>query len=131
VIVIDTSALVAILANEPEKDQLLDLLWEDPHPLISTLTVLEATLVLEGRRGRETRYDLDLLLSKLEIKIVPFDLEQLRLARQAFRMFGTGRHPAQLNLGDCCVYGLARKHSCPVLCKGADFSQTDITVLPG
>lgn len=128
--VIDTSAVTAILRREPERDALLRALVEAPTRRLSSLTALEASLVLEGRYGPDAGADLELFLYTAQIEIVAFDARQYELARRAWRKFGKGNHPASLNLGDCCVYALAKLTGEPILCKGADFPHTDLPVVP-
>ena len=124
--VIDTSALVAILTPEPDALRLAGVVNGDPAPCTSAASVLEAAMVLEGRAGDEAGRDLDLFLLDAEIRVVPVDLQQLSLARLAFRRFGKGRHAAGLNFGDCFAYALAKQRGEPLLCKGDDFARTDI-----
>lgn len=83
-------------------------------------------MVLEGRRGEDAGLDLDLFLLRASVETVPFDAEQLRLARTAFRRFGKGRHAAGLNFGDCAAYALAQWSGEPLLFKGDDFAATDV-----
>jgi ribonuclease VapC len=128
--VIDTSALTAILRKEPDRDALLKALVRAPTRLVSAVTALEAAMVVEGRYGPEAGADLELLLYTSRVRIVPFDAEQSSVAVRAWRKYGKGRHPAGLNLGDCCVYALAKVSGEPVLCKGRDFPQADIPVVP-
>lgn len=90
------------------------------------MSVFEASLVLEGRFGAGAVRELDLLLASGRFEVVPFDEEQLRLARRAWRRFGRGNHPAGLNMGDCASYALAKWAGEPLLFKGNDFAQTDI-----
>ena len=123
---LDTSALVAILRNEPERADFVALIEQAPRRLVSSVSVLEAAMVLEGRRGDEAGRELDLFLHTASIETIPFDADQLALARSAFRRFGKGRHPAGLNFGDCATYALARWSGEPLLFKGNDFSETDI-----
>jgi ribonuclease VapC len=127
--VIDTSALVAILQAEPEREGMLEALAKADRRLVSALTVLEAGMVLEGRYGPEAGADLELFLFDAGAQIMPFDLGQAQAAVRAWRKYGKGRHAAQLNLGDCCVYALAKVSHEPVLCKGADFARTDIPLV--
>jgi ribonuclease VapC len=127
--VIDTSALVAILQAEPERDAMLEALAKADRHLVSAVTVLEAAMVLEGRYGPDAGADLELFLFDARAEIVPLDARQAQAAVRAWRKFGKGRHPAQLNLGDCCVYGLAKVSEEPVLCKGSDFPRTDIPLV--
>ena len=83
-------------------------------------------MVLEGRRGEDAGFDLDLFLQRASIEAVAFDKEQLNVARAAFRRFGKGRHPAGLNFGDCASYALAKWSGEPLLFKGMDFEVTDV-----
>ncbi len=124
--VIDTSALVAILQAEPERMSMLAALARDARRLVSAVTVLEAGMVLEGRFGPAAKANLELFLFDAQTEIVPFDSRQAQAAVRAWQTYGKGRHPAQLNMGDCCVYGLAKATGEPVLAKGFDFPKTDI-----
>jgi ribonuclease VapC len=123
---LDTSAVLAILQDEPERAEFVSLIEHSSRRLISAVSVLEAAMVLEGRRGDDAGADLDLFLQKASIETVAFDQEQLELARTAFRRYGKGRHPAGLNFGDCAAYALARWSGEPLLFKGDDFSVTDV-----
>ena len=127
--VIDTSALVAILQAEPERTAMLEALAKADRRLVAAATVLEAAMVLEGRYGPDAGVDLELFLFDARTEIVPLDSRQAQTAVRAWRKFGKGRHPAQLNLGDCCVYALAKVSHEPVLSKGADFARTDIALV--
>ena len=127
--VIDTSALVAILQAEPERDAMLEALAKADRRRVSAVTALEAAMVLEGRYGPDAAADLELFLFDARTEIVPLDARQSQVAVRAWRKFGKGRHPAQLNLGDCCVYALAKVSGEPVLCKGSDFRRTDIPLV--
>ncbi len=93
---------------------------------MSVANVLEASIALERRGGATAADDLDALLERAEIKLVPVTVEHLEAARRAWRRFGKGNHPAALNFGDCFAYALARTTGEPLLFKGGDFSQTDI-----
>lgn len=124
--VIDSSALVAILLDEPEAEHLMTVLAADPLRCISTFSVLETSIVLYRRKGADAVAELDALLADLGIEIVAFDAVQVRAARVAYERFGKGSHPASLNLGDCCSYALARTRKQPLLYKGRDFPQTDL-----
>jgi len=125
--VIDTSALVAILTGEPCAEQLKAAINHDTTRLMSAASVLEAGIVLESRYGEEGSRELDLLLRRLPIEVVPFDDGQLEWARHAYRTYGKGRHAASLNFGDCFSYALAKVTGEPVLFVGTDFAQTDLT----
>jgi ribonuclease VapC len=124
--VIDSSALIAILCDEPERSDFNRKIEADSRRLISTASVLETSIVLEKRYGEEAYRELDFFLLKAAIEIRPFDAEQLEIARHAYRQYGKGRHPANLNYGDCFSYALAKQTGEPLLFKGNDFSQTDI-----
>lgn len=124
--VIDTSALTAILLDEPERDAYVRLIAEAPRRLISSGTLVEAGLVMEARRGERAGREPDLFLRRAGIEVVPVDETQATLARAAWRRFGKGRHPAGLNFGDLFAYALARSLGDPLLFKGDDFSRTDI-----
>ena len=124
--VIDSSALIAILCDEPERYDFNRKIEADSRRLISTASVLETSIVLENRYGEEAYRELDFFLLKAGIDICPFDTEQRSIARRAYRQYGKGRHRASLNYGDCFSYALAKQTGEPLLFKGNDFSQTDI-----
>jgi ribonuclease VapC len=125
-VTLDTSAVLAVLQDEPERAEFIGLIEQDVRLIISSVSVLEAAMVLEGRKGDDAGADLDAFLLRTSTEIVPFDSEQLSLARRAFRRFGKGRHPAGLNFGDCVAYALALWSGEPLLFKGSDFSATDV-----
>ncbi len=124
--VIDTSALIAILFGEPEAESFARAIAADPKKLISAFNALESGIVVEARKGEAGGRELDLLLHHARIEIVAINIEQVELARSAWRNFGKGNHPAGLNIGDCCAYALAKYSGEPLLFKGNDFSQTDV-----
>ena len=128
--VIDTSALVAILQNEPERRHFNEAIEEAESCSISSATLVEASIIIESRYGSLGLGDLDLLVSKAEITVVPVDLDQALIARQAFSRYGKGRHPAGLNHGDCFSYVLAKSLGQSLLQKGADFVRTDLIIHP-
>jgi ribonuclease VapC len=127
--VIDTSALVAILSLEPEAARLAQAIEADPTRLISAATLLEAGIVMEARLGAAGGKELDLLVAKAGAAIEPLTADQASIAREAWRRFGKGRHTAALNFGDCCSYALARATGEPLLFKGTDFANTDIAAV--
>lgn len=129
--VIDTSAVLAILQREPESARFAALIEADPIRLISAVSVLEAGMIAEVRKGEAGALELDNLLLRGQLQTVPFDAEQAGIARLAFRRFGKGRHPAGLNFGDCAAYALASSRGEPLLFKGEDFPQTDIAPAAG
>ena len=124
--VIDSSALIAILSDEPERYAFNRKIEADSRRLISTASVLETSIVLESRYGEEAYRELDFFLLKAGIENRAFDAEQLEIARRAYRQYGKGRHSAGLNYGGCFSYALAKQTGEPLLFKGNDFSQTDI-----
>jgi ribonuclease VapC len=125
--VVDTSALVAVLFREPERDTFLTTLAEAPARFLSSVSLLEASLVVVGRKGAAFLSDLDGLLAELRIEIAPFGAHDARIACDAFVRFGKGRHRAALNFGDCASYALAKVRALPLLYKGNDFLETDVT----
>jgi ribonuclease VapC len=122
VIVVDTSALIAILTGETAGPQCLAVLEQDDLAM-SAATLTEAIIVSIARG-----YDRSLvgLIETAEIEIVPHNAQLAYLSGEAFRQWGKGRHPAALNYGDCCAFALAKQRDCPLLYVGNDFSQTDI-----
>jgi len=128
-VVIDTSALVALLGMEPEAARLAAAIEADGTRLISAASILEAAVVIESRYGPEGGRELDLLVAKAGLSVEPVTAQQAEIAREAWRRFGKGRHPANLNFGDCFSYALARVTGEPLLFKGTDFPQTDVAVV--
>jgi len=124
--VVDSSAILAILLNEPDAAPLRAAFDTDETRLVSAATLLEVSLVIEARNGEAGGLQLDLLVDKARIEIVPVDAEQIAEARRAGRRFGRGRHAAALNFGDLFAYALARTSGEPLLFKGDDFTRTDI-----
>jgi len=123
--VIDTSAILAILQNEPERRAFNEAIEAADSLVMSVASFVEASIVVEVRYGPEGLRDLDLFLDRSGIELAPVDMVQAREARLAFSRFGKGRHSAGLNYGDCFAYALARVRREPLLFKGDDFSQTD------
>ena len=126
--VLDTSALIAILSGEPEQEAFIHAIERADVRLLSAATLLEASIVIEARYGAAGAHHLDRLLERADVEIVPVDGEQASAARSAWQRFGKGRHPAALNFGDCFPYALAVTRGEPLLFKGNDFSQTDVSV---
>ncbi len=125
--IIDTSAIIAILSDEPERQAFNKAIEESAGAcLMSTATFVEASLVIESSRGYDGLRDFDLLLATAAIGLVAVDIEQAHIARQAFRQYGKRRHKAGLNFGDCFAYALSKTTGLPLLFKGNDFSKTDI-----
>jgi ribonuclease VapC len=129
--VIDSSAIVAILFDEPERARFNEQIAAATTRLMSAANRVEATLVIEGRKRDAGQADLELFLREAGIKIVAVTPDQAELACDAFRHYGRGRHAASLNFGDCFAYALAKATGEPLLCKGDDFAQTDITIVDG
>lgn len=125
-IVVDTSALVAIVLGEPELERFSAILSRGPAAA-SAAAVTEAAMVLHARQGADAVQDLRLLVTRADIDVRPVDAELAWAAHAAWERFGKGRHPAGLNFGDCFSYALARQLGVPLLFKGDDFSQTDLT----
>jgi ribonuclease VapC len=127
--VIDTSALAAIFFHEAEREAFFSAIANAETKLISAATLLEAGIVLEGRRGEDIGREFDLFVIRARLQIVPVDADMADLARSAWRRFGKGRHRAALNMGDCFTYALGKFSGEPVLAKGTDFALTDIQVV--
>lgn len=127
--VVDTSAVLAILLEEPEAAEYAQCIEDDPTPLISAASVLEAGIVLMSRYGPEARDDLQDFLEQAGLQVEPVTAAQIVLALDAYQQFGKGRHQASLNFGDCFAYALAKATDQPLLFKGNDFSQTDIATI--
>ena len=126
-IAIDSSALVAILQNEPDALLFAEVIGAAEAIVVSAVTLFETSMVLAGRVQDETAWRLlDALMGRAKIEIVPFDAGQAAIARAAFLKYGKGRHPAALNFGGCASYALAKSKGAPLLYKGADFARTDI-----
>lgn len=123
---LDTSAVLAVLQDEAERTEFVSLIEQSSRCLISAASVLEAAMVLEGRKGDDAGSDLDLFLLRASVETVAFDQEQLMMARTAFRRFGKGRHAAGLDFGDCASYALAQWSGEPLLFKGSDFAAIDV-----
>jgi ribonuclease VapC len=127
-VVIDTSALVALLSMEPEAQRIAAALESDPNRLISAATLVEAGIVIESRYGSAGARELDLLIAKAGFAIESVTAEHAEVAHEAWRRYDKGRHSAALNYGDCFSYALAKIKGEPLLFQGEDFPHTDITV---
>lgn len=126
-IVVDTSALVAVVFGEPDAEWFLSIMIANAGDLqVSAATLVEAGIVAEAKQGPEAAADLQTLLDSVGVAVTPLDAEQAELAVATWRRFGKGRHPAGLNLGDCYSYALAKHGGSALLFKGTDFAQTDI-----
>ncbi len=124
--VVDTSALAAILFDEPERRSFNEKIEADPVRLLSAASFVEAAVVIEARLGETGGRELDLFLHRAGIEVVAFDADQAESARRALRRYGKGRHPAGLNFGDCFAYALAMARREQLLFKGSDFALTDV-----
>ncbi len=124
--IVDSSAVLAILFDEPDSRRYAASIMAAHRCRMSVANVLEASIALERRGGPTAAHDLDALLERAEIELVPVTVEHLEAARRAWRRFGKGNHPAALNFGDCFAYALSSTFDEPLLFKGNDFAQTDI-----
>lgn len=127
--IVDTSVIVAVAQQEPDWLDLVQQIATAKAAALPVTALVEATLVIEGRYGATGQVILDGVLDRLfqlGLAVVHFDATQADLAREAFRTYGKGRHPAALNFGDCLVYATAKALDAPLLFKGEDFGQTDI-----
>ena len=124
--VIDSSALIAVLLDEPLAAAIAAAIARASPRLLSAANLLEASIVIEGRSGTPGGRELDLLIYRTGIEIADVDSDQIEIARIGWRQFGKGRHPARLNYGDCFAYALAKSRRLPLLFVGTDFGQTDI-----
>lgn len=127
--VIDTSAVVAILQREPERRRFLEAIEAADSTRMSVASFIESSIVIESRYGADGLRDLDRFISRARIELISVDSDQGQLARSAFSRFGKGRHRAGLNYGDCFSYAAAMSLGEPLLCKGDDFIHTDIPIL--
>ncbi|MEE8595695.1 MAG: type II toxin-antitoxin system VapC family toxin [Gemmatimonadota bacterium] len=127
--VIDTSAVAALLFNEEEARRLEVVMEEDPVRLLSAASLLECAIVVEARYGEHGGRELDLLLHTARVEIASVDEAQAEVARRAYRRWGKGLHRAGLNYGDCFSYALSRTSGEPLLCKGGDFARTDAALV--
>jgi ribonuclease VapC len=124
--IVDTSAIVAIILDESDAEELERRLLSFARKRMSVASLLEAVMVVRGRRGVTAVEELDQYLAEVRVQFEPVTLRQISLARTAFEAYGKGLHPAALNFGDCINYALAKSLNEPLLFKGNDFSQTDI-----
>ncbi len=124
--VLDTSALLALLFDEPDAERFRIAIEEDDVRLVSSATLLETAIVVEARKGEGGGRELDFLIEKAAIDVVPVDATHVSEARKAYRKFGRGRHAANLKYGDVFAYALAKISREPLLFKGDDFSKTDV-----
>jgi ribonuclease VapC len=127
--VIDTSAVIAVLLNESTAMRIAQAIEAGSPRLLSVANLLETSIVIESRKGEAGSRELDLFVYRASIEPIAVDPDQMEIARLAWRRFGKGRHPAGLNYGDCFAYALAKSRDLPLLFQGDDFSQTDIAAV--
>src|SRR5436309_11634975 len=123
--VVDASAIMAIVKKEPEWRTFIRMISRAAAPLISPVNWYEAAVNVEKYAPRNIRV-VEIIVQKLAIRIVPVDETQMRVAHAAWKRYGKGRHRAQLNMGDCFAYALAQETGEPLLYKGKDFVHTDV-----
>ena len=124
--IVDSSAIIAILFHEPDAQRYAAALQAAPRHRLSVANAVEAFIVAEGRGGAGAGDELDRFIGRFGIELAPVTIEQLEAARRAWRRFGRGNHPAALNFGDCFAYALAEMTGEPLLFKGEDFAKTDV-----
>ena len=127
-IVLDSSAIVAVMLAEPGYQTILERMGAAELLAAGTPTEMETAIVLSARMGRDARPELDAFLREADVEIIPFTADHYRAAVDAFLRFGKGRHAAALNFGDCLAYAVATVAGLPLLFVGADFSRTDLGV---
>lgn len=128
--IVDTSAIVAVILRELGYQAVLDCLESADSPAVGAPTLTESALVLSARIGRDARPKIARFLQEYEIAIVPFTAAHWDEATEAFLRFGKGRHAAALNFGDCMSYAVAKLAGRPLLCLGRDFVRTDLSLVP-
>lgn len=126
--ILDTSAILAIRFREPERDELLRKIGAAPIVGVGTPTLAESAIVLAARLGEAGPRQLARIVERAGLVVIPFEPAHWQLAAEAWLRFGKGRHPAALNFGDCLAYATARLAGQPLLCKGDDFSKTDLAL---
>ncbi len=126
--IVDSSAMVAILTSESDADILESALLDAFPRRISAVNYVETSIVMDSRRRPVLSHALDKFLQTAQIEIEPVSVQQAKLARQAYRDYGKGHHRAALNFGDCFAYALAKEKGEPLLFKGDDFRKTDVEV---
>jgi ribonuclease VapC len=128
-LILDSSAIVAVLLKEPGYERLVAHLAENPEPGVGAPTMVETGIVLSARLGERGQTLLGRFAQAHELMILPCEAEHWQIAVHAFLRFGKGRHPATLNFGDCLTYATARLADEPLLCLGEDFAKTDIPLV--
>jgi len=128
-VIVDSSAVVAILLEETGHGELLDALSSKSHTGIGASTLAETGIVLMARRGVPGRAALSRFIEEADLVVIPFGKHHWPVALDAFSRFGKGRHPAALNFGDCMTYAIAEIAGEPLLCVGEDFARTDLELV--
>lgn len=128
--ILDTSAIVAVLLGEAEAEQLTQALLRESSLWVGAPTLAEAAVVLQARLGSVGLSDLRGFLVEFDVRVLPFGDDHWRLAASCYARYGRGRHPAGLNFGDCLTYAVSKLAAQPLLCAGADFAQTDLSLVP-
>jgi len=132
-VLLDSSALVALIMGEREAEALFEVLVEAPVCCVGAPSLVETGMVLAGRLGQsasEATSRLTVVMARFEIGVLPFGQEHWLVAWAAFLRYGKGRHPAALNYGDCLTYAVAKLARMPLLCLGDDFARTDLDLVP-
>jgi ribonuclease VapC len=132
-VIVDTSALVALVMVESASDAVLEAVARAPLAAVAAPSLVEACMVIDGRRARHrpsASARLALILARFDIAIVGFEAHHWPVAWSAFLRYGKGRHPAGLNFGDCLTYAVAKLSGEPLLCVGDDFARTDLELVP-
>jgi ribonuclease VapC len=124
--IVDSSAIVAILSFESDARELANAIEEAPERRMSVVSYVESAIVLDSRRNPALSRRLDDFIREAELRLEPVSVQQAKLAREAYRDYGKGRHRAGLNFGDCFAYALAKEKGEPLLFKGDDFRKTDV-----
>lgn len=124
--IIDTSAVLAILLGEPEREKYLEAILQSDQSFISAVTYVELSIICMSKGDALSVRLAEQFLKKVNIETAPVSVQQAVIAKEAYRDFGKGKHKAALNLGDCFSYALAKEKDLPLLYKGEDFSKTDV-----
>jgi ribonuclease VapC len=127
-LILDSSAIVAVLLREPDCEPLVECLAANPEPGVGAPTLVETSIVLAARLGVSGQTLLARFVQGYELEILPLGADHWPVAVQAFLRYGKGRHPAALNFGDCLTYATAQLAGEPLLCTGEDFAKTDLTL---
>jgi ribonuclease VapC len=125
-VIVDSSAIVAVLRREPGFERLVDAMLDAEAVLVPAPCYLEVAMVIAGRKGPDSRREIDALLDRLRARVVPFGEAEARAAADAFLRYGRGRHAAGLTFGDCMAYAVAKAEGRALLFTGGDFAQTDV-----